>query len=512
MFRILVADDEALIRQGIQCLLDYDALGFSICGEADSGEQALSQIAQLQPDVVLIDIRMPGISGLEVIRKARQQGYPGKFVIISGYSDFSYAQEAIRYGVQGYLTKPIDDEELEKLLLDFRADLTRQASTSTVAQHYRQKARTSLIQDLLLGQLPPEGMDLTAIGLDALSYQVVIWDTLAPDLPSLPERLALTAHPNSYDQVQTSCGTALLLKGCAPIRQLAALLQRNDTTGTELDGLFLACGDPVEGLPQIAASYRQAQKLLERRFFCPQGVHALHSSSLSSIPAQPLPLDAALTQRYSAQILECLYTFRHRAVVETLQQLHSHLAASGNSASAVKLFLADLYLQIKENMCRQYPENSIPFYTNATIIHAMDQADFLHEIIQFMAGRFQMVMNATGTAGRESVLDDVLHYIRHNYTNNITLDSLSQLFGYNRSYLSKILAAKTGQSFPSYLDHLRIERAKELLLSSNTKVYSIAQQVGYSNVDYFHIKFRKIVGQSPAEFRREHAAQSSQAL
>ena len=122
MYRILVADDEALIRQGIQCLLDYEALGFTICGEAASGEQALEKILSLQPDVVLMDIRMPGMTGLEVIRSAQEQGFRGKVLIISGFSDFSYAQEAIRCGVQGYLTKPIDEEEM---LLRIRALLRR---------------------------------------------------------------------------------------------------------------------------------------------------------------------------------------------------------------------------------------------------------------------------------------------------------------------------------------------------------------------------------------------------
>lgn len=119
-----------------------------------------------------------------------------------------------------------------------------------------------------------------------------------------------------------------------------------------------------------------------------------------------------------------------------------------------------------------------------------------------------MIMNATGSPNRDSVLDDVLHYIRHNYAGNITLEAIAPLFGYNRSYLGKIFAEKTGQSFNSYVDLVRIERAKELLLSSNAKVYSIAEQVGYKNVDYFHIKFRKIAGQSPAQFRREHAREA----
>lgn len=512
MFHILVVDDEESTRLGIQDLLDYNALGFTICGEAGNGEQALEQIDRLQPDVVFMDIRMPGMSGLEVLRAARKRGFQGKVVMISGYPNFSYAQEAIRYGIQGFLTKPIDDKELENLLLEFKADMTKLASTASAAQHYRQKLRSSLIRELLMGQLPPEGLERKSLGLDASRYQVVLWDTLAPDLPSLPERLSIVGHPNAYDQVELPFGNALLLKGAALIHQLEALLLRNESTGTELDGLFLACADPVETLEQVPDAFRQAQLIQERRFFCPQGAHVLRSDTLALIPEHVLPLDAALTQRYSTRLLDCLYAFQRRALMETLQQLQARLTGSGNSAGDVKLFLTDLYLQIKERMCRNNPEHAILFYTNATIIHTVQHAAFLHDIILFLAGRLEMIMNATGSPNRDSVLDDVLHYIRHNYASNITLEGIAPLFGYNRSYLGKIFAEKTGQSFNSYVDLVRVERAKELLLSSNAKVYSIAEQVGYKNVDYFHIKFRKIVGQSPALFRREHASRTARSL
>lgn len=504
MYRILVADDEALIRQGIQCLLDYEALGFTICGEAANGEEALEKIRSLQPDVVLMDIRMPGITGLEVIRSAQEQGYRGKMLIISGFSDFSYAQKAIRYGVQGYLTKPIDEEELEKLLIQLKTELDQESSRDSASQHYRKMVRASLISDIFQGKLPPESVNLQPLGLKAPCYQVVLWDNLAPSLPDLPHRLSLDTHPELYDALEIQGTQALLLKGTAPIRQLETMLRRNQQTHTELDGLFLACGDVVTGLQQVSESFRQALQLHRRRFFCQPGQHFLDSSALASIPTQNTPLDEDAMQRYTTRILDCLHTFNRRELAQTLQQLQAVLFASGNSPEALKLFLTDLYLQIKGNMCRLYPDCAIPFYSNTVIIHSMEQTLFLHESILFLAGRLEMIMNSIGTSNRDSVLEDVLHYIHRNYAGNITLESIAPLFGYNRSYLGKIFTKKTGMSLGAYVDQVRVERAKELLLSTDTKVYAIAQQVGYKNVDYFHIKFKKIVNMSPAEFRKEH--------
>ena len=111
MYKSFIADDEAIIREGLRCLLDWETLGFTIAGEAANGDAALQFLLSETPDLVLLDIRMPGMSGLDVVRIAREHGYDGKVVILSGYSDFNYARTAIRYGVLSYLTKPIDEDE-----------------------------------------------------------------------------------------------------------------------------------------------------------------------------------------------------------------------------------------------------------------------------------------------------------------------------------------------------------------------------------------------------------------
>ena len=112
MYKVLIVDDEEFIRNGLRCIMDWEEEGFEVCGDAANGEVALQMIHQLHPDLVLMDIRMPKITGLEVVKHCYEQEIPCKFIIISGFSDFKYAQEAIRYGVENYLTKPIDEEVL----------------------------------------------------------------------------------------------------------------------------------------------------------------------------------------------------------------------------------------------------------------------------------------------------------------------------------------------------------------------------------------------------------------
>jgi two-component system response regulator YesN len=150
-----------------------------------------------------------------------------------------------------------------------------------------------------------------------------------------------------------------------------------------------------------------------------------------------------------------------------------------------------------------YSTSDIPFPTNTSVIDFIDSKYYLYEIILFFSEQFEMLMNAIGRSSNESILDDIVCYINHNYRDNIRLETIAPLFGYNSSYLGKIFHKKTGENFNSYIDHVRIDHTLELLKQKNLKVYEIAELVGYKNVDYFHKKFKKYVGISPAEYRKK---------
>lgn len=243
---------------------------------------------------------------------------------------------------------------------------------------------------------------------------------------------------------------------------------------------------------------------MHRRFFCDQEQHTIGYTDLPKfLNTHPIDHDAFL-KKYSAMLLNYLQSFNRSMVAQTLNELNSELYNASDSIDAIKLLLADLFLQIKEQMNHLYNHADIPFPTNAEIIRSIESKYYLYEILLFFTEQFEIVIGSIGNSTRDSVLDDILNYINHNYANNITLENIAPLFGYNSSYLGKIFSKRMGENFNSYVDHIRIEKSKELLLNEDLKVYSVAERVGYRNVDYFHIKFKKYVGQSPAEYRKVH--------
>ncbi|MBQ7954955.1 MAG: response regulator transcription factor [Lachnospiraceae bacterium] len=518
MYKVLIVDDETLIRDGLKCIMDWEEMGFTVCGEAGNGEDALSLIIKTAPHLVLMDIRMPKLQGLDVVRLSREQGFQGKFIIISGYSDFKYAQEAIRYGVESYLTKPIDEDELSEAVQKIKEDLDAKSLASDHIELYRQKAKDVILHELVLGTKGDDyslsQQDMEELELESDIYQIVIYEnfnrTPGSVIYSFADLLKVTNRENhTFHHFEEDQKDVILLKGTYALNRFLDFLSHYNSDNppqkdSPMDSLFLAYGRPVNTLSEVHLSYKDAAALMRRRFFCIQGQHTLGYEDLPDINAVTYDLQKEKLQEYTDYLVGYLQTFNRKNVAETLSRLEDYLYNVDSNISEVKLFLTDLYLRIKEKISLIYNNISIPFATNSSVIDFIEKKHYMYEIIQFLSEQFEMIMNATGNPSRNSVLDDILYYIDHNYQNNIKLETIAPLFGYNSAYLGKIFNKTVGENFNSYVDHMRIEHSKELLIQSTGKVYEIAEKVGYRNVDYFHKKFRKYVGESPAEFRKKN--------
>ncbi len=511
METLYIADDESGIREGLKCILDWEELGFTFCGEAGNGEDALKDILTLNPSLVLLDIRMPRLSGIEVAQAARENGFKGHFLILSGYSDFTYAQQAIKYGVDSYLTKPIDEDELIPAVLQVKKELEHENTSSNSMARYKQKAKDSILKDIILGNTDLNHLDISDINLEANVYQILIYKNFNHDITNIiyhfSDLLKVTNKGNhTFEHLNEDGQDIILLKGDFALRRFENFLdhyEQSPQKGSPLDSLFIAYGHPVNSLVDIHTSYQEAHALMKRRFFCVQGQHTLSYEELPDLEKKSNEITGERLGYYSEQLTDYIQSFSRNKTAETLSQLKDYLYNVHNDISDVKLFLTDLYLQIKERINHVYTAAEIPFPTNSAIIDLIARKYYLYEIIQFLSEQFEMIMNAIGNPSRDSVLDDIVHYINHNFRSNIKLETIAPLFGYNSAYLGKIFSKSFHESFNSYVDHLRIEHSKELLLENKFKVYEIAEQIGYKNVDYFHKKFRKYVGESPAEFRKK---------
>lgn len=518
METLLIADDEKNIRDGLKCILDWEELGFTLCGEAANGEDALSYILKDKPSLVLLDIRMPKLTGIDIIRIAREQGYDGRFIILSGYSDFSYAQSAIRYGVEYYLTKPIDEDELLDAINTIKEDLEQEHRKSDNIALYREKAKNVILHELVTGVWKKDGItglssaDFQSMELVFEVYQVVIYEKFGPAFEKqsyhFADLLNITNNGNhSFEYFEEDGKNVILLKGSFALRRFEDFLRHYEKTepqeGSPMDSLFLAYGRPVKNLEEIYLSYEEAYTLIQRRFFCIQGQHTLGYEELPAITPHNSQVHDDKLHEYCDALINYLQANNRKQIAATFFSLEEYLYNVDSSIASVRLFLTDLFLQLKENIHKVYNSSRVAFPSNSAIIDYIDNCHYLYEIILYISGQVKSIMDSNDSSPRDSILDDILYYIDNNYQNNIKLETIAPLFGYNSAYLGKLFTKAIGENFNSYVDHRRIEHSKKLLEQKSMKVYEVSEQVGYKNVDYFHKKFKKYVGISPAEYRKQ---------
>lgn len=511
MYKIFIADDEELVRCGLKVLLNWEELGFSVCAEASDGQQAFESILSLKPDLVLLDINMPKLDGLEVIKLAAEHHFDGKFIILSGFSDFKYAKEAMQYGVNYYITKPIDKAELQKAVLSIKNSLQKEKQGSLFLNQYKKKAKDTIVLDLILGRTNEiSSFDLDELHLSSSYYQVLICEHYNPiSSENISYRFADLLHvSNQYNHFFESFNMqekeVILLKGQNATQRFKDLIQKyknKPQKGSPLDQFFISYGKIVHTPDDIASSYEEALHLLNRRFFCNEEQHAIGHPEHTSKKEASYEITDAILDEYVRIFTAYIQTGNQQMTARTLSELSSNLYNAINSVHEVVNFLVDLHLRINQSLLHAYP--TLEISANSKIIDYIKSRYYLYEIILYLSQQFSSFMNQIGNYSSDGVLDDILHYIQLNYHENLKLETIAPIFGYNSSYLGKLFTKKTGDSFNTYLDQVRIEQAKELLKNPELKVYEVAERVGYRNVDYFHKKFKKNIGNSPAEYRKE---------
>lgn len=367
--KLFIADDEIDVREGLRYILDWAELGFYICGEGKNGADTLEQILISRPDVVLMDIRMPKMSGLDVIRQAKEQGFQGKFIILSGYSDFSYAQEAIKYGVTCYLTKPIDEDALEKAVCEARDSILEEQNAQKKLVEYRSKARDSILQDILLNKADYSYLDYHDMALEASVYQILIYTNYNQESFQTTWnfadilRLANKNH-NSLDYINLDNMNIILLKGNFALKRFQELVNRyisQPQKGSPLDSLFLAYGRPIYTVEQIHISFQDAEALMKRRFFCRPNQHVLGYTDLpENSDTSSRSHTEGIQDIYSERIANYIQSGNLHMLMEVMDELKNDLYYTDVSVPILKHYLADIMIQVKSIITHTYGIADLP--------------------------------------------------------------------------------------------------------------------------------------------------------
>ncbi len=521
-YRVLLADDEEEIRTGISRKIDWSALGFALVGEADNGEEALELAEQLRPDVVLTDIKMPFMDGLELCRRLKQFLPGAGLVVFSGFDDFEYARQAVGMGVFEYILKPITAPELSEVLTRLRERLDRQRMERRDMETLRRRYEESLpvlrelfYTRLLNGQLSPGQVRERAV-----RYEIDLPDGLWTvalvhvDIPGRDELLLLSAQSFLQEHFHLEGGQgrvvlygdlAALLVRLPDMNRLYPLLEeleRLSRLSQSYLGISLTAGVglPCQGPEELHRSLDGARSALDYRVLM-GGSRVIYIGDLEPNAAAALSFEEEDQRALSAAIK--LGT--PEQVKGMIQALVSRISQAGLALSQGHLFLLELVtclLRLTRSAEVSVEEVFGEGFAGAVSISDFPSLEALGDWLEARCLRLHELLGRQRTDLAWSMVERAKDYIARHYADEqLSVESLCSHIHLSPTYFSTLFKRETGISFTAYVTQVRMEEAVRLLRETDEKTYRIAEQTGYSDPNYFSYVFKKRFGVSPSKFR-----------
>ena len=501
MLKLLIVDDESVIREGLCQSFNWSLWGYTVCGTASNGVEALQLAGQLHPDVILTDIEMPDMSGTALLSALKEQHFSGKTVVLSGYDRFEYAKEALRCGSVDYLLKPIDETELHALFSNLREAILSERRQASELQ------RTRLIAGAVGGRPEARALQLyLSTGRPPLAELELITGKLSPYLclasleSLLPcEQLADTLSQSGIIVLSEGERTLLLLSRLQPD---APAFLRQLLSG--LDGEFRCLvSEYAADLPALRALY---PSFLARRagdfYYDFGGVYAEQDVIL------PCDSESAGELNEVGEQLFLLIRAKKESEAGILcHRLFHILRKTRPPRGIVTVKCCEIYNETASLLSSRY--SRLTRRSSEEIYQLLSEQHSLRLFESTFCALISELMDAVKlfSNNRSALIDSIRQFITSHYAEKLSLNQLSGEFYLNPSYLSTLFKEETGETLSSFIRKVRLEHAKALLTQRNLRlsIEAISQAVGYQNYRYFCAVFKEDTGQSPAQFRI-HAA------
>ncbi|WP_178023855.1 response regulator [uncultured Paenibacillus sp.] len=507
-FKVLLVDDEPAALEGMQLWINWPELGFDICGTSSNGAEALAKIGELQPDLVVTDVRMPVMDGLEMIEAwQKQNARQVSFAIVSGYSEFQYAQKALRFGITRYLLKPIDEEIAAEELGAIYKELVEERGRQRINRIATYEEAVSLLKALLI---QPPSLPRGAERIAALSGLRAAWNVclIHPKSSSSAEARELaSAYAEEQEAmylIDLEFGNLALVYGFSPDQDGPNGLARIGELESRCRGLgaFAAAGEGAADLQGIAETYRQAQTAMLHHFYAdgPAGITVYRNVAGLAFRCQYDQTELA------DQIVGALQLLDKAGLEEGLSKAEDNFREHYLAPDIVRKFVIHLsYLmighleEIPDKAAELQSQYDIP--GNATAVCTLRELmDLIRSFgMACIDGLIEDKMQRS-----QGVVPNINAYIREHYREPLTIKKLAEVFYLHPVYLGQLLQKKNGIHFNEMIHNLRIEEAIKMLRDENLNNGEVAERVGYANYGQFLKQFEKRLQMPPNEYRNRN--------
>lgn len=534
MLKIVFIDDEDIIIKGLKVLIDWASLDIEIAGEAYDGEEGINLIKDIKPDIVISDIRMPVLNGLNVLGMIHDFNSAIRVILLSGYSDFEYAKEAIEKGAFCYLLKPISKSELTEKIIKAKEEILQGREINRKEEKNKQTlrdltliAQKEYLKDVLMGKnasLERINEIWSVHGFDPNPAKLCI-AVFEPDnspVPgfSIPEELPILKNTidNIIEEILIRENVGLLL----PYTEKTALIMYFNDPYAIQKGIFdtvneiketvydfikatlsVGIGSVCDNSMGLAKSFKDANYALESKFLYGNNVTINICDIVNGTDDSrfnPTPILKEIV--HNVEICD------KSRVSSLLEHLFEHFRCSELN-SPVRLYIECVTLlallrqsgitaAMGQEQILEKELFSIDFY---------NKFKTYQELLQWMKNKlFSLIDNLNSQSFSHSVqlINDIKRHIDNNYATS-TRESVARVFYLNPSYLSQIFKNNTGYGLTNYLTYVRMEKAKKLLLNTDYQIQHIALEIGYNTSQYFSRVFEKYFGVTPSEYRNNPA-------
>ncbi len=536
MLKVFLVEDESIVREGLKNNIPWHEYGYQFTGEASDGEMALPMIRKIRPDVLITDIKMPFMDGLALSRIVTQEIPDIKIVIISGYDEFEYAQQAIRVGVEQYLLKPITKNTLRKVLLEVREKIESEQEQRSYLEtfqnemkEYENYARRSFLEKVFSGvfsvqQIYEEAAKIS-LDLDGPCYNLAL---LNLQVKRQNPEYAMQ-EPEGVGEVREALFRyflrfpkylifqwnislyGVLIKGEAD--QMEELKEQciyniEKICSQQVFSLewCVAVGEPVERLSLLPECYAKVNHILAHRFFNPQRHILTEKDAEELLPGKDLKSFASVdSAKVNPDIIE---GFLREGKQEEIKDFVNGYLAGVKDALESRLFRDYLLLNVRfttVNYMERIGVNQQDFLPEDDDQKVREASGSGANIDAYM---LELLERALALRDRENenqgkhVLKKGLKYIEENFSEeSFSLNSVAGAIGVSSNYFSSIFSQEMQITFIEYVTKKRMEKAKKLLSQTQLHSSEIAGEVGYKDPHYFSFVFKKTVGCTPREYR-----------
>ena len=534
-YKVILVDDEAEVIDIMEAKIRWSELGFEVVGSAKNGVKALELVEKLQPDVVLTDIRMPYMDGLELSRKLNQD-YPNIYIILcTGFDEFEYAKEAVHLDIKEYLLKPISAVELSESLMRLKENLDKEREEKLNVrklENYFQESLPALQSNLFISLMEGRVSEEDYARFSA-AYQVnmkgplfccIVFHTsenhvlegMNPLLLSMSvereirQRLVEKWHCKEFLYL----GNTVLIMEMGSEEQMVPITDECDRFcrwAYRVMGAVVTAGigTVCDNLFNINLSYEGAREAVSYR--------VLYGTQRAINIREIVPKEqATLSLLEEGRMHDLFRAIRvgnpekiEEAVQKEIQKIHKHTVTIGQYHLVAMETVSNFYKFCANNSLdfNEIAGNVPNLYEKVPQMDESSLTSWMNEMARMISEELKTARNSTS----HRLVTEAQLLVREKYMDaSISLDVVCSILGVSNSYFSSVFKKETGKSFISYLTDYRMDIAEELILSGETKSYKVAEKVGYLDANYFSYVFKKRFGVSPSKYRARNLQKESE--